>query len=145
MKKIVFSVWVTVFVLTSCTTGENSVKYVEAQNYFHRNDAPLPEGPKITYQAEFEKHFSAAAFMGKNGKVTDIDFTKSFVIVKVLPSTDRETELKPLKLLKTGKDKLNLVYSLHVGGKRSYTIQPMFILVLDNKYKNYVIDEAAGK
>lgn len=141
MKKIVFFICMVMFILTSCTTSTNGIEYIEAQNYFHRNDAPLPQGLKITSQDEFEKHFSAATFMGENGKPTDIDFARSFVIAKVLSPTDKKTDLTPIKLIETGKEQLQLVYSLKTGEQQSYSTQPMFILVVNNKYKSYSIEE----
>ena len=98
---------------------------------------------KITSQAEFDKQFSAAAFMGEKGKVTKIDFSKEFVIAKVLPVTDKETILKPIRLVENGKDKLQLFYSLKEGKQQSYFTQPMFILIVGNKYKSYSIQEVA--
>lgn len=128
-------------ILISCTTSNNSVDYTVAQNYFHRNDALLLQDLKITSQAEFDKHFSAATFMGEKGKPTPIDFSKSFVIAKVIPSTDRETVLAPIKLIEMGYGKMQLIYSLKQGKQQSYFTQPMFILILDNKYKLYSIQE----
>ncbi len=145
MKNIILMMSMVMVLLASCTISENAVKYVEARNYFHRNDAPLPQNLKMTSQAEFDQHFSPAAFMGKNGEPTKINFNKNFIIAKVLPPTDKETELTPLKVEKIGKNQLHVVYSLHVGPTRSYTIQPMFILVLNKKYKNYNIEDVEEK
>lgn len=81
--------------------------------------------------------------MGEKGKVTKIDFSKEFVIAKVLPVTDKETILKPIRLVENGKDKLQLFYSLKEGKQQSYFTQPMFILIVGNKYKSYSIQEVA--
>ena len=141
MKKIAFMLCMVMSMFISCTTSNDSVDYTVAQNYFHRNDAPLPQGLKISSQAEFDKQFSPAAFMGTEGEVTNIDFSRKFVIAKVLPPTDRETVLEPLKLMETSKSNLQLVYSLKTGKQQSYSTQPMFILIVDNKYKSYSIRE----
>ena len=143
MKKVAFLFSMIVCFFTSCTTGKGLVEYTEARNYFHRNDAAIPQDLKITSQAEFDKQFSAAAFMGEKGKVTKIDFSKEFVIAKVLPVTDKETILKPIRLVENGKDKLQLFYSLKEGKQQSYFTQPMFILIVGNKYKSYSIQEVA--
>src|SRR5262245_32199737 len=62
--------------VTTVATGR-TVPYTIAQRYFVNNtyhDGDLAD-PKITSQAEFNKFFSAAAIMGKNGRPTKIDFT----------------------------------------------------------------------
>ncbi|MBF1081638.1 MAG: hypothetical protein HXL34_04180 [Prevotellaceae bacterium] len=141
MKKIIFVISILAFIITSCTTGNNVVSYTEARNYFHNKDVPIPEQLKITTEVEFNKHFSPAAFMGKGGEVTPIDFTHSYVVAKVLPVTDRETLLKPLKLTKTGNNNLELTYQVKIGKKQSYSTQPMFIVVVDKRYKNYTVKE----
>ena len=79
--------------------------------------------------------------MGKGGEVTPIDFRRSFVIAKVLPVTDRDTELRPMKLAKTGHAELELTYRLKTGERRSYSMQPIFILIVDKRYKNYAVKE----
>ena len=143
MKKVVFLFSMIMCLFTSCSSNKDLVDYTEARNYFHRNDAAIPHDLKITSQAEFDIQFSAAAFMGEKGKVTKIDFSKEFVIAKVLPVTDKETILKPIKLVGNGKDKLQLFYSLKEGKQQSYFTQPMFILIVGNKYKSYSIQEVA--
>ena len=141
MKRIVFLICMLAFAIISCTTEKNAVSYTEARNYFHNNNAPLPGKLKITTEEEFYRHFSPAAFMGKGGEVTPIDFRRSFVIAKVLPVTDRDTELRPMKLAKTGHAELELTYRLKTGERQSYSTQPIFILIVDKRYKNYAVKE----
>ncbi len=77
-----------------------------------------------------------ATRMGKDGMPTEIDFNKEFIIGEILPETDVETTIEPVSLRKTGSSELTLTYSIKRGAKRSYTTKPMFILKVDNKYKN---------
>lgn len=142
MKKISFYLLgMVVMLLTACTAS--NVAFTEARNYFHRNDAQLPSDLKlqITSAEEFERHFDRAAVMGKDGEPTPIDFSKSFVIAKVLPVSSLKTELRPLKLKKKG-NRLDLGYKFKQGEKQSYATQPMFILIVDRKYMNYPISES---
>ena len=141
MKKTVFFLSMMAFLVISCITNSHSISYSEARNYFHVNDAPLPSQLKITTEEEFNKHFSPAAFMGKGGEVTPIDFTRSFVIAKVLPETYKRVDLIPLKLRKTCKAELELTYQLKTGNLRSFSTQPMFILIVDKRYKDFSIKE----
>lgn len=123
--------------LTSCATQRNggSVPYEEAHNYFFRNDATIPSNPVCTTSEEFGKLYGAAAVMGKGGMPTRIDFSRQFVIGIVLPETNDETTIIPGKLTRNG-DTLTMEYSVKVGEKnRSYTTQPMMLLVVDKKYK----------
>lgn len=143
-KKNVFLFCMAMIFLSSCTTIK-SVDYTEANNYFHRNDAPLPNSLKITSQEEFNRQFGMAAFMGDKGKPTKIDFQKSFVIIKVLPVTDFQTTLAPVSLKKIRDKQLRLTYTLRQGKEQSFSTQPIFILVVDNKYKDFEIIEAPDK
>ena len=159
MKKTVFTILcMTTLMLASCNTKNNpvatnepaeaevsqaaNVEYVEAQNYFHRNDAPVPDSLKITTAEEFERHFGMAANMSENGKPTEIDFSKSFVIAKVLPETNLQTELRPVSLTEVD-GHLLLTYSLKQGEEQSYSTQPMFILIVPKEYQEMVIKEQA--
>ena len=141
MKKIIFFLSIMAFLVVSCITNSHTISYSEARNYFHVNDAPLPEQLKITTEEEFNKYFSPAAFMGKGGEVTPIDFTRSFVIAKVLPETYKKIDLIPLELRKTGNNELELTYQLKTGKMRSFSTQPMFILIVDKRYKDFTIKE----
>ena len=123
--------------LASCATqrGGSGIPYKEAHNYFFRNDSSIPSDPVCSTQADFDKLYGAAAFMGKDGQPTQIDFSRQFVIGIVLPETSDETTIVPGKLTRSGST-LTLEYSVKTGEKnRSYTIQPIKLLVVDNKYK----------
>lgn len=123
--------------LASCATqrGGNGIPYKEAHNYFFRNDASIPSAPVCSTQADFDKLYGVAAFMGKDGQPTQIDFSRQFVIGIVLSETSDETTIIPGKLTRSG-GTLTLQYSVQTGEKnRTYTILPIKLLVVDNKYK----------
>ena len=118
-----------------CCQSETVVPFSVARNYFVRSDADVPENVKITDQATFEGVFGMAAFMGRDGQPTSIDWDKEFVIAVAKPVTDAETILEPLSLVKKGKS-LVLNYSLKTGPSMSYTIRPFFIIVVDKQWED---------
>lgn len=119
--------------LTSCSSSRESVKYSIADNYFVRNDAVMPHNRKIMSQEEFDKCFGAAAYMGKHGQPTEIDFQKNFVIADIMHVTDTLTHISPLTL-KNMKGRLLLESEVKTGGKMSYFMQPCYIIVVSRKY-----------
>lgn len=126
-------------VVASCSTLKNSQKssrvpYTVAQRYFLKNDATtLPNGA-ITSASEFERLFGMATVMGKDGQPTSVDFNRQFVIAVSVPETNRATDIKPLALQQEN-GSLVLSYTVERGEERSYTIQPLLLLVVDKKYE----------
>lgn len=125
-----------------CCQTETAVPFSVARNYFVRSDADVPENVRITDQATFEGMFGMAAFMGRDGQPTSIDWDREFVIAVVKPVTDVETVMEPLSLIKKG-ESLVLSYSLVSGLDMSYTIRPFFIIVVDKQWEDLpvVLDE----
>ena len=113
----------------SCAPSGN-VSYDVVRNYFFRNDASVPTSPKINSQEQFDSLFGAAAFMGKDGRPTSVDFGRQFVIAVVLPETDIETTLEPLSLTRSG-GKLTFTYVKKEGEKVSYTMRPVLLVAVD--------------
>ena len=113
----------------SCAPSGN-VSYEVVKNYFFRNDASVPSSPKITSQEQFDSLFGAAAFMGKDGRPTTVDFDRQFVIAVVLPETDTETTLEPLSLTRSGGE-LTFTYGKKENGKVSYTMRPLLLVAVD--------------
>ncbi|WP_028896896.1 hypothetical protein [Prevotella sp. HUN102] len=132
-----------VFLVIACTGNrEAQVKYSVAHNYFFNNDAEIPTALKITSRSDFERYFGESAVMGKDGEPTKIDFSRQFVIAKMLPETDRATELVPTGIAKRGKT-LRLRYTLKQGEKQTWSSIPLFILILDKKYEQFEVVESA--
>ena len=124
---------------------EKVVNYTEVKHYFHIKDTTLPYNKLITSQADFDKYFSPAAVMGKDGEPTKIDFRKKIVVAIALSGTDRATEIKDLKVVDTGKgeysekNELHLRYTVNYGPRRSYVIEPMYLVAIDAKYRDYLV------
>ena len=131
MRKFLMIIMATLL-MVACQSASN-VEYSEAQNYFFRNDAKIPSSLKITSKQQFDSYFGMAAVMGKNGQPTEIDFNRQFVIAKVLPVTDVETELK-LRTLTEEDNRLVADFQVIRGQKQSWSMQPFLILIVDRKY-----------
>ena len=110
------------------------IPFKEVKNYFFRNDADIPESPVIDSSEQFEELFGAAAFMGKDGQPTPIDFNKEFVIAVVNPVTDCLTELAAESLQKVDGE-LVFTYRETVGEQQSWTMQPILLVKVDRQYK----------
>ena len=123
--------------LGSCSPSGN-VPYDTVRNYFFRNDATVPASPKISSQEQFDSLFGAAAFMGKDGQPTSIDFDRQFVIAVVLPETDIETTLEPLSLTRSGGE-LTFTYVKKEGGKVSYTMRPLLLVAVDKAHETETV------
>ena len=136
MKKI-FIILAIAAIVVACKSTEE-VPFTEAHNYFVRNDAPMPVPTVITSEEEFTNYFGMAAFMGKDGKPTPIDFTTQMVLPIVLPVTDIETKIKPVKVELKG-DSLIYTYSVQIGEPLSFSIQPLSLIILDKQYESKTI------
>ena len=107
------------------------VPYELAHNYFKRNDNVEDVLPmKITSEEELMRFFGDAAYMGRNGEPTKIDFDKSFVIPVVHPVTDIVTELDPVSLLQE-KSALTFTYRENLGEKTTFSMQPILLVIVN--------------
>lgn len=132
MRRVILFI-AAVLSFASCKQSAD-IPFEEVQNYFFRNDADIPENPVIDSSEQFEELFGAAAFMGKDGQPTSIDFDKEFVIAVVNPVTDFLTELTPESLQKVDGE-LVFTYRETVGEKQSWTMRPILLVKVDRKYK----------
>jgi len=137
MKKLL-TLALAALLLAGCAGKGQEVPFAEAHNYFVRNDAPEPVPTKITSQEEFEACFGMAAFMGKDGKVTPIDFSKQFVLTVVLPVTETETAIHPLRVEAKG-DTLYYSYEIQTGEPITYSIRPASVIILDSRYADKAV------
>lgn len=133
--------------MSACNTSQQTeisarkVSFTSGKNYFSIDDVNAERFFVITTQEEFEKHFNPAATMGKDGEPTQIDFNKSFVIGKILPVTNRPTDIKPLRLeVKDGKT-LVLTSKKKVGKETNYSMRPTYFIIVDKQYADYKIEE----
>lgn len=134
--------------LCGCHTSkkmDKTIPYEVAERYFVRNDVNGVPPTTITSAKEFEHYFGIATVMGPDGRPTEIDFNKSFVICIALEPTETATDLSVISLTNTNSDQLDLRYEIKRGEKRSYTTQPLLLLIVDKKYERPVIPEAVDK
>jgi hypothetical protein len=117
----------------------SEVSYTVAQNYFIKNGAVLPENHKITDQETFNQIFGMATTMGENGKPTEIDFDKSFVIAVEEGPVQKETTMTPDLLINHYDGQLVFHYNVKQGADISYTIRPVLIIIVDKNLENMPI------
>lgn len=123
--------------VSSATTSAN-VPYTIANRYFVRNDVKkLPNG-KITNQKDFDNSFGMATVMGENGRPTEIDFDKQYVIAISKPESWNGGRIDVRSLRSDGDGSLILTYKYTEGEKQSYSITPNVVLIVDKKYKGKV-------
>ncbi len=142
MKKALFAL-AALIVLVACGDKKNTipmdpsseVPFEVAKNYFFKNGQEIPSSPKITKEEDFTKLFGMATMMGDDGQATEIDFDKKFVLAIVLPVTEVETEIIPIKVEKKG-NSLYYTYDIKTGKKQTFSTQPVSIIVLDRQYVN---------
>lgn len=119
---------------------KKDVPFEVAHNYFVRNDVTEPIPAKIASQDEFERYFGMAAFMGKKGQPTPIDFETQFVIAVVLPETSHNTELRAESLSDDGQ-KLTFTYHVDVADKENtWTQVPVLLIVVDRQYERDIVE-----
>lgn len=115
---------------TQIDTLVKDVSYILAANYFVKNTVNQLDNPKIETAEKFNEIFGMATTMGKEGKPTEIDFSKQFVIALILPETDLLTTIKPISLKKNNNE-ITFNYSLEVGAKQTFTSRPSLAIVVD--------------
>jgi hypothetical protein len=127
--------------LASCaprTTAGVEVPFEIAKNYFFNNRQQIPANLKITSEEEFNRLFGMAAFMGSDGKPTEIDFGQKFVLAVVMPVTNVATEIHPQKVEAKG-DTLRYSYEVVTSDTMTYSIQPASIIIVDREYADKVV------
>ncbi len=133
MKKV-FLLALAAAMLAACGQKKD-VPFTVAHNYFVRNDVTESVPAKIASQEEFERYFGLAAFMGKNGQPTPIDFETQFAIAVVLPETNHSTELHAESLI-DDRQKLTFTYRADVAPEENtWTQVPMMLIFVDRQYE----------
>lgn len=134
-----------VFLFLSCamyaSSKNDTVPYTLAKNYFVKNTYPDKEFHllKITSEEKLNEIFGMAAFMGKNGKPTKIDFSQQFVIA-LINSTSNNISALNVYALKNETNGLRLFYSLSTtSAPQSYSARYCALLVVDKKYDVNII------
>ena len=117
---------------------EDTIPYAVAQNYFVKNTVDTIANPKIETKEAFNSYFGTATTMSKNGKPTDVNFTKEFAIAVVIPKTELATTVLPVSLKKGSDNSLVFQYKIELGDKQSYTSRPFVLLIVDKKFNGNV-------
>ncbi|MFD2555253.1 hypothetical protein [Sphingobacterium tabacisoli] len=121
-------------------TKDLTIPYTIAQHYFVNNTVTNGiENPKIETKEVFDSIFGAAAVMGKDGRPTDIDFTKQYVIAVTTPVTDVETKLEPVDLKKSANGEVLFTYKMITGQKQSYTSHAGLAIIVDKSVTGNVV------
>ncbi|MBR0194996.1 MAG: hypothetical protein IJQ32_01965 [Paludibacteraceae bacterium] len=129
---------ITILIVALCFAScgqKKEIPFVKAHNYFVRNDVTEAVPAKIGSQDEFERYFGMAAFMGKKGQPTPIDFETQFAIAVVLPETNHSTELQAETLIDDGQ-KLTFIYHVDVArDKNTWTQVPVLLIFVNRQYE----------
>ncbi len=115
------------------------ITFTVAKNYFVKNTVQKLDNPKIETSEKFAEIFGMATTMGNDGKPTEIDFSKQYVIAVVMPETDMMTTVEPVSLQKNTKGDVILIYKSVIGEKQSYTTRPNFAIIVDKTENGNVI------
>ena len=117
--------------LGACKPAENTVEYKEAANYFVRNDVKEYRPMLIQSQEEFKGIFGMAPVMGKDGRPTEIDFSKENVIALISEPTNRMSKIDILSIRKEN-GQLTVRYKiLSTGDQMTFYITPCRLLIID--------------
>ena len=139
MKKIAFYL-IGLILFVSCGGSKgfskgDIVPYEVANNYFVNNNVDKLPFVKIESQDDFQNFFGMAATMGPKGKPTAIDFKKQYVIAVVRDESWYGDQIKPGKLKWADRGVLEFSYRVVKDkDKRSYSIRPLLLIVVDKKY-----------
>jgi len=119
----------------------SDVPYSVAKNYFVKNTVKQTDlkNLKIESKERFDEFFGSATKMGPEGKPTEIDFSKRYVIAVIWNETDSATEITPISLQRDLNSQIILNYHVAVGAKQKFKIRPTLILVVDKSNDGTVI------
>lgn len=149
MKKLAF-LFLGFLISFSCSSRKDfqnlKVPYSEAKRYFVKNTYKSNEisVQKITSQKEFDEIFGMATTMGKDGKPTDINFSKDYVIALIGTETDanQHPEITIDSLVKNG-NSVKVLYTTSGWSvdpnPASYKVVPLKILIVSKQYDGNVI------
>lgn len=121
------------------------VPFIRLQNYFLKNipyNREVSELQLVVIKNELDFHarFGMTTTMGVEGKPTEIDFSKDFVIALIDKVTDISgvIDVNVLKL----KDNrvLELSYKSSLGEKQSYSTQRFVAIAIDKEFEEYAIE-----
>ena len=135
-KTFVLGIFILTSITVSCGEKDSYVAFQEAHHYFIKNTIPNEDlkNMKIESQVVFDSIFGMATVMGGNGKPTEIDFSKQFVLAVINNSTDVSTELAPISLKLGDRGQLLFEYQVKLGEHLGWEMRPYLIVVVDKAY-----------
>lgn len=142
-KKYLTSITLILFAVATLFGQTNkNIPFKIAKNYFVNNTFKNGElkSLKILTAEKFAQYIGMATVMGIDGKPTDIDFTKQFVIVVINDLTNNSTTLIPEKLELIGKNHLNFTFKTIIGEETTATFRPFTMIIVDKKYRKSKIE-----
>ncbi len=117
-----------------------NIPYIEAKGYFIKNTVKENQyiNPIIKSQKKFQELFGAATVMGSNGKPTDIDFNKQYVVAVIGKTTNKACVINPISLIKKNKT-IILNYNITESKETlSYYSRPLLLLIIDNSHQEKI-------
>lgn len=114
---------------------QSEITYELVRNYFIKNSVENENITelKIETHSQMDSIFGMAALMGPEGRPTEVDFEKQFVITVLDTLTSMKTEMKPVSLRKEGDD-LVFTYEISRGSTQSFSTHSHLTLVVDKTY-----------
>ena len=119
-------------------SNSDTIPFTLIKNYFVKNTGTIPNNKKIKTSEEFNAFFGSAATMGKEGKPTELDFKKKYVIAVVLPETERSITLTPLFLKRVSSEELVFYYKKEMGELQSYKVVPFLAISVNQHEKGNI-------
>lgn len=138
MKTLFSALAIIILAIFSSCSSSKDIPYTKANGYFVNNTVQFVPQTPITSQEQFDQYFGMATVMGKDGRPTEIDFSKQFVLAVTTPETNIATEITPESLRKSDNGNLVFTYRIVQGEKQSYSTHPCLILIVSDKYKGEV-------
>lgn len=122
----------------SCSFPSKNIPFVEARNYFVSNQ--VHEVPSsIDNRTDFEHYFGTAAYMGKDGPPTAIDFNRQYVIA-VAPPAGRQATVLKAKELKKENGQIIFTYRQQTDSiSRIFSSRPLLLIVVDKEHDGQVV------
>lgn len=120
-------------------TTVSNIAFTIAKNYFVKNTVTTLDNPKIETVEKFNEIFGMATTMGKDGKPTQIDFQKQYVIAVILAETELMTTVKPVSLQKDEQGNITLLYKTTVGQKQAFSTRPSLEIIVDKSATGKIV------
>lgn len=126
-------------VILSNASETVQIPFTIAENYFIKSKENAPTQYIIQSEDEMNEILGMATTMGPNGRPSEINFDKQFVIVVTEAASSHSIELKPVSLLSSPDGKLVFSYRVHKGEELSYISQPLLAIIVSKDNTGKII------